>query len=160
MDVEKKTFTYDGEEVTITASENWFKSFANNIIEGYKIGLAKNIVKKDYQCSGCKIFPRPGVKFVRKCTKCLKIFCNDCSCPHNHLIFPQHGSDLLIKVVLSTSLDTDKYLPYFCQNNKFGCEEIFFTEVHRKLIPLHSGEVLAIELFKVSYFTFWADFTS
>ena len=43
MDVEKKTFTYDCEEVTITASENWFKNFANDIIEGYKIGLAKNI---------------------------------------------------------------------------------------------------------------------
>ena len=99
MDVEKKTFTYDGEEVTITASENWFKSFANNIIEGYKIGLAKNIVKKEHQCSSCKILPRPGVKFIRKCTKCVKIFCNDCSCPHNHLIFPQHSSDLLIKVI-------------------------------------------------------------
>ena len=133
MDVKKKTFTYDGEEVTITASENWFKNFANSVIEEYKIGLAQNIVKKEYQCSSCKIFPRPGVKFVRKCTKCFKIFCNDCSCPHNQLSFSQQDSNLPVKVVLSTSLDVDKYLPYFCQNNKFGCEEIFFTEVLRKL---------------------------
>ena len=83
---EKETFVFeqddDGEEVTITASKNWIKKFHKNhkeaTIEAYKKELAREIVKKEYQCFSCKIFPRPGIKFLKKCKYCFKIFCHDC----------------------------------------------------------------------------------
>ena len=79
-EVKKKTVKFDGEE--ITASENWFKKIA----EEHKMEMARNLVKKEYQCSGCKIFPRPGTKTVKKCSYCSKIFCTNCGihpCPNN-----------------------------------------------------------------------------
>ena len=82
MEVKKKTITIDGEEVT--ASENWLKKIVENGIEEHKMELARNALKKEYQCSGCNILPRPDIKDVKKCPSCLKVFCNGCSshqCP-------------------------------------------------------------------------------
>ena len=41
MEVKKKTVTIDGEEVT--ASENWFKKFEENVGEEVKMELAQNM---------------------------------------------------------------------------------------------------------------------
>ena len=42
-----------------------------------------------------------------------------CRCSADGLL---HNPDLTV----SLSIETDNFLPYFCKNNKFGCEEILF----------------------------------
>jgi len=136
---EKETFVFeqddDGEEVTITASKNWIKKFHKNhkeaTIEAYKKELAREIVKKEYQCFSCKIFPRPGIKFLKKCKYCFKIFCHDCvtvkhvGCPRSFATKQDYED---IEMTLAINLDISKYMSYFCKNNKFGCNKNFDNE--------------------------------
>ena len=127
MEVKKKTVTIDGEEVT--ASENWFKKFEENVGEEVKMELARDTLKKEYQCSRCKILPRPGTKDVRKCTSyCLKIFCNACSLHQCPSTGGQYQANQSVPITLSLTLDVGKYSSFFCKNYKFGCKEIFVGE--------------------------------
>lgn len=127
MEVKKKTITIDGEE--ITASENWFKKFEENVGEEVKMELARDTLKKEYQCFRCKILPRPGTKDVRKCTSyCLRIFCNACSLHHCPNTGGQYQANQSVPITLSLTLDVGKYSSFFCKNYKFGCKEIFVGE--------------------------------
>ena len=83
------------------------------------------MVKKEFECSGCKDLPRPGQATIKKCKTCSKIFCGTCGirshqCSDGKHCIPQYES-----VPLKIDL---KFLPYFCKNSKFGCEEILFKD--------------------------------
>ena len=91
--------------------------------------MARSVVKKEYQCSGCKLLPRPGNKIMKKCTYCTKLFCDTCgnvthSCPSQGQIKPNSTLQLTLPIYL----EVDRYLSYFCQNGKFGCEENFLKQ--------------------------------
>ena len=80
MGTKKKIFMVCGEEIGVEA----FEKIGKDAIENYKIEMAQKVVKMEYECSVCKISPRPSTKNVLKCTYCTKIFCDSCSfhqCP-------------------------------------------------------------------------------
>ena len=60
------------------------KKICNDAIEKAMEEMAYKCLEKEYQCSICKISPRPGAKIVKKCTFCTNIFCDSCmshQCP-------------------------------------------------------------------------------
>ena len=86
--------------------KNWFKKFAKNAVEEYKMELAQSMVKNEYQCSGCKTLPRSGGKYVRKCTLCSKTFCHHCAvhlCPESRAGIATANS--IVEMTLSGELD-------------------------------------------------------
>ena len=123
MGSKKKMFMVCGEEIGVEA----FEKIGKDAIENYKIEMAQKVVKKEYECSVCKISPRPSTKNVRKCTYCTKVFCDSCSshqCPRYENGQRQIIADSTVEITLTINLDVAKYMSYFCKNNKFGCKEI------------------------------------
>ena len=120
----EKMVKYDGEEI----SEELLRKIQQDAIEKDKKEMANNWMKKEYQCSVCKISPRPGTKTVKKCTYCTNIFCDGCM---SHQC-PNHGSKInansSVNIALTITLDMDKYMSYSCKNIKFGCEEMLANE--------------------------------
>jgi len=119
MENKEKMVKYDGEEI----SEKLLLKIQRDAIEKDKKEMA-NWMKKKYQCSVCKISPRPGTKTVKKCTFCTKIFCDGCmshNCPNKGKI----NTNSSVNIALTFTLDImDKYMSYSCKNVKFGCEEM------------------------------------
>ena len=56
----EKMVRYDGEEI----SQELLHKIQRDAIEKDKKEMANNWMKKEYQCSVCKISPRPGTKTV------------------------------------------------------------------------------------------------
>ena len=103
------------------------KKICNDAIEKDKVEMAYNCLEKEYQCSVCKISPRPGAKIVKKCTFCTNIFCDSCmfhQCPSEGKI----NANSSVDIALTITLDIDKYMSYSCKNIKFGCKEILVNE--------------------------------
>ena len=120
-----------------------FDKFGKDAIEEYKKEIGRSIMRKDYQCSTCKSFPRPEnamskgktvhtLETVTHCSICSNVFCLDC-------IFHTCSDGLQKKSDMSRSLESASFssfewnlefrkLPYFCENAKFGCQENFFNE--------------------------------
>ena len=120
----EKMVRYDGEEI----SEELLHKIQRDAIEKDKKEMANNWMKKEYQCSVCKISPRPGIKTVKKCTYCTKIFCDGCmshQCPNQGSKINTNSS---VNIALTITLDMDKYMSYSCKNVKFGCEEMLANE--------------------------------
>ena len=120
----EKMVKYDGEEI----SEELLRKIQQDAIEKDKKEMANNWMKKEYQCSVCKISPRPGIKTVKKCTYCTKIFCDSCmfhQCPPYNTKINANSS---VDIALTITLDMDKYMSYSCKNVKFGCEEMLANE--------------------------------
>ena len=101
-------------------------------------------MRKDYQCSTCKSFPRPEnamskgktvhtFETVTHCSICSNVFCLDCI-SHTCSDGGEKESDMsrsLESAAFSTfewNLEFKPYLSYFCENAKFGCQENFFKE--------------------------------
>ena len=86
--------------------------------------MIRTTVKKEFECSGCKKLPRPGQTTVKKCTTCSKIFCITCGIG-SHLCSDgiQRNPDGSVPLKIDV-----EFLPYFCKNSKFGCEEILFKD--------------------------------
>jgi len=124
MENKEKMVKYGGEEI----SDELLLKIQQDAIEKDKKEMANNWMKKEYQCSVCKISPRPGTKTVKKCTYCTKIFCDGCmshQCPTYNTKINANSS---VDIALTITLDMDKYMSYSCKNVKFGCEEMLANE--------------------------------
>ena len=123
----EKMVKYDGEEI----SEELLRKIQQDAIEKDKKEMANNWMKKEYQCSVCKISPRPGTKTVKKCTYCTKIFCDGCmshQCPNQGSKINANSLVNIAFNALTITLDIEKYMSYSCKNIKFGCKEMLANE--------------------------------
>ena len=141
METTERKVKVDGD---VEISKEAFEKIGKDAIEEYKKEIGRSIMRKDYQCSTCKSFPRPEnamskgktvqtLETVTHCSICSNVFCLDC-------IFHTCSDGLQKKSDMSRSLESAafctfewnlefrEYLPYFCENPKFGCEENFFNE--------------------------------
>ena len=91
-------------------------------VDDYTKDMLRNVVKKEFECSGCKNLPRPDQITINKCKTCSKIFCRFCG-SHQCSDGGQRNPDMTVPL----KIDLD-FLPYFCKNNKFGCQEILFKK--------------------------------
>ena len=106
----------------VEISQEAFERIRKDAVNDYTKNMACNVVKKDFQCSGCKNMPRPGQTVFKKCKSCTKIFCGICG---SHKCSDGSQRDPDMDVPLKIDLD---FLPYFCKNNKFGCQEILYKK--------------------------------
>ena len=116
---DKKAIKLEG---GIEISQEAFEKVRKKVINDYTKDMARNLVKKEFQCYGCKNLPRPGQTTIKQCKPCSKIFCGICG---SHKCSDGYQRNPEISLPLKINLD---FLPYFCKNNKFGCEEILFKE--------------------------------
>ena len=112
---DKKAIKLEG---GIEISQEAFEKVRKEVIKD----MARNLVKKEFQCYGCKNLPRPGQTTIKQCKPCSKIFCGNCG---SHECSDGYQRNPEISLPLKINLD---FLPYFCKNNKFGCEEMRFKE--------------------------------
>ena len=86
MEHKKKMVKYGDEEIseelllkiqqdTIEKNKKETENICKGSIEKDKIEMAYKCLEKSYQCSVCKISPRPGAKSVKKRRFCRNIFC-------------------------------------------------------------------------------------
>ena len=145
METTERKVKIDGD---VEISQEAFEKIGKDAIEEYKKEIGRSIMRKDYQCSTCKSFPRPEnamsegesvhiLETVTHCSICSNVFCLDCifhTCSDGGTNGLQKKSDMsrsLDSSAFSTfewNLEFGKYLPYFCENFKFGCQENFFKE--------------------------------
>ena len=140
METTERKVKVDGD---VEISKEAFEKIGKDAIEEYKKEIGRSIMRKDYQCSTCKSFPRPEnamsndktvhtLETVTHCSICSNVFCLDCIF-HTCSDGLQKKSDMsrsLESAAFSTfewNLEFRKYLPYFCENAKFGCQENFFN---------------------------------
>merc|ERR1712008_270132 len=120
----KKTIKIGNDEV----SEDLFTKIHGYAVAEFKKQLVEDVVKKEFQCSACKGWPRPGMGSFKKCGTCLKIFCctgkseinPDQNCGY-HLCNGNSHRTPAMEVLMTFSI---QHLPFICKNNKIGCEEI------------------------------------
>ena len=67
-----------------------------------------------WDCQGSE-FPRPGDNNFRKCSYCGGVVCGKCFCCQKQKHFDLPSSLL-------------QFLPFQCQNTKYGCQEILMEE--------------------------------
>ena len=84
--------------------------------------MIRATIEKEFKCSGCKNLPRPGQTSIKKCSTCSNVFCVTCG---SHLCSDGRQRNSGGSVPLKIDVE---FLPYFCQNNKFGCKEILFKD--------------------------------
>ena len=141
METTERKVKIDGD---VEISKEAFEKIGKDAIEEYKKEIGRSIMRKDYQCSTCKSFPRPEntmskgktvhtLETVTHCSICYNVFCLDCK-DHTCSDGGEEEADVsrsLESAEFSTyewNLEFGKYLPYFCENFKFGCQENFFKE--------------------------------
>ena len=102
----------------VEISQKAVKRIRKEAVDDYTKNMVHNVVKKEFECSGCKNLLRPGQTTIKKCKTCSKIFCGLCGlhlCSNGR----QQNPDMSLPLKIDLT-----FLPYFCKNNKFGCEEI------------------------------------
>jgi len=109
-------------------SDDKVKRIAKEAIEENNLEMARSVVKKEYQCYVCKLLPRPGNKSMKKCTYCTKLFCDTCGSKSHSCSGTSRTPNSSLQLTLPIYLEVDRYLPYFCKNGKFGCEENFLRQ--------------------------------
>ena len=141
METTERKVKVDGD---VEISKEAFDKIGKDAIEEYKKEIGRSIMRKDYQCSTCKSFPRPEnamskgktvhtFETVTHCSICSNVFCLDCK-SHTCSDGGEKESDMsrsLESAAFSTfewNLEFKPYLSYFCENAKFGCQENFFKE--------------------------------
>ena len=141
METTERKVKVDGD---VEISKEAFDKIGKDAIEEYKKEIGRSIMRKDYQCSTCKSFPRPEnamskgktvhtFETVTHCSICSNVFCLDCI-SHTCSDGDEVESDMsrsLESAAFSTfewNLEFKPYLSYFCENAKFGCQENFFKE--------------------------------
>ena len=141
METTERKVKVDGD---VEISKEAFDKIGKDAIEEYKKEIGRSIMRKDYQCSTCKSFPRPEnamskgktlhtFETVTHCSICSNVFCLDCI-SHTCSDGGEKESDMsrsLESAAFSTfewNLEFKPYLSYFCENAKFGCQENFFKE--------------------------------
>ena len=118
---DKKSFRVDG---GIKVSEEALQKIRKDAVNDFKKEMIRTTIKKEFECFGCKNLPRPNQKTIKKCKTCSKIFCGICEIG-SHLC--SDGTQRNPNESVPLKIDVD-FLPYFCMNNKFGCEEILFKD--------------------------------
>ena len=117
----KKSFKVDG---GIEISEEALQKIRKDAVNDFKKEMIRTTIKKEFECFGCKNLPRPNQKTIKKCKTCSKIFCGICEIG-SHLC--SDGTQRNPNESVPLKIDVD-FLPYFCMNNKFGCEEVLFKD--------------------------------
>ena len=112
----EKKIKYFDEEV----SEKVVAKIRQEAERDLKKELFCQVVRKDYKCANptCQGLPRPGANNFLKCSNCLRVNCQKCNfnCCRN-----PHRSTYLPSSLL-------QFLPFQCQNTKYGCQEILMTK--------------------------------
>ena len=141
METTERKVKVDGD---VEISKEAFDKIDKDAIDEYKKEIGRSIMRKDFQCSTCKSFPRPEnamskgktvhtLETVTHCCICSNVFCLDCrfhTCSDGGTKKTSDMSRSLESAAFSTfewNLEFRKYLPYFCENAKFGCQENFFN---------------------------------
>jgi len=141
METTERKVKVDGD---VEISKEVFEKIGKDAIDEYKKEIGRSIMRKDYQCSTCKSFPRPEnamsedktvhiLETVTHCSICSNVFCLDCrfhTCSDGGTKKTSDMSRSLESAAFSTfewNLEFRKYLPNFCENAKFGCQENFFN---------------------------------
>ena len=119
---DKKSFKVDG---GIEISEEALQKIRKDAVNDFKKEMIRTTIKKEFECFGCKNLPRPSQTTIKKCKTCSKIFCGICGLG-SHLCSDGTHTTLFNEYV-PLKIDVE-FLPYFCKNNKFGCEEILFKD--------------------------------
>ena len=117
---DKKTVKLEG---GVEISQKAFEKIRKEVIDDYTKDMVCNVVKRDFQCFDCKKMPRPGQITFKKCKPCSKIFCGNCGSHRSHQCADGSQRYPEMSIQLKINLDLD-FLPYFCKNNKFGCQEL------------------------------------
>ena len=118
---DKKSFKVDG---GIEISEEALQKIRKDAVNDFKKEMIRTTIKKEFECFGCKNLPRPSQTTIKKCKICSKIFCGICEIG-SHLC--SDGTQRNPNESVPLKIDVE-FLPYFCKNNKFGCEEILFKD--------------------------------
>ena len=106
----------------VKISQKAFEKLRKNAVDDSHKDMLRNVVKKEFECSGCKNLPRPGQTTIKKCKPCSKIFCGICG-SHQCSDGSQRNPEMSIPLTINL-----EFLPFFCKNNKFGCQEILFKK--------------------------------
>ena len=106
----------------VEISQKAVERIRKDAVDDYTKDMLRNVVKKEFECSGCKNLPRPYQITMKKCKTCSKIFCDFCG-SHQCSDGGQRNPDMTVPL----KIDLD-FLPYFCKNNKFGCQEILLKK--------------------------------
>ena len=120
MEDKKSFLKVDG---GIEISEEALQKIRKDAVNDFKKEMIRTTIKKEFECFGCKNLPRPSQTTIKKCQTCSKIFCGICGLG-SHLC--SDGTQRNPNESVPLKIDVD-FLPYFCMNNKFGCEEILFN---------------------------------
>ena len=118
---DKKIFKVDG---GIEISEEALQKIRKDAVNDFKKEMIRTTIKKEFECFGCKNLPRPSQTTIKKCKTCSNIFCGICGIG-SHLC--SDGTQRNPNESVPLKIDVE-FLPYFCKNNKFGCEEILFKD--------------------------------
>ena len=110
----EKKIKYCDEEV----SEKVVTKIRQEAERDLKKELFRQVVRKDYKCYQCQGLPRPGDNNFKKCSNCPRVFCGKCS--HFNCCRNSNRSTLPFSLL--------QFLPFQCQNTKYGCQEILMTE--------------------------------
>ena len=84
--------------------------------------LFRQVVRNDYKCfnPACQGLPRPGDNNFKKCSNCSRVVCGKCSLIAIYCCRNKSLSTLPFSLL--------QFLPFQCQNTKYGCQEILMTE--------------------------------
>ena len=104
---------YGDEEV----SEKVVEKIRQEAERDLKKDLFRQVVRKDYKCNKCQGLPRPGDNNFTKCSNCFTVFCAKC----NYICCRNKSRTNLPSSLL-------QFLPFQCQNTKYGCQEILEKE--------------------------------
>ena len=112
----EKKIKYCDEEV----SEKVVAKIRQEAERDLKKELFRQVIRTDYKCANpaCQGLPRPGDNNFTKCSNCSRVACRKCNfnCCRNKNQATTLPSSLL------------QFLPFQCQNTKYGCQEILMTE--------------------------------
>ena len=115
----EKKIKYCDEEV----SEKVVAKIRQEAERDLKKELFRQVVRKDYKCANyaCQGLPRPGDNNFTKCLSCSLVSCAKCN-----FVKPYNCCRNKSRATLPFSLL--QFLPFQCQNTKYGCQEILMTE--------------------------------
>ena len=73
---DKKTVKLEG---GVEISKEALERIRKDAVNDFKKDMVRNVVKKEFECSGCKSLPRPGqITGIKRCLSCFKRFCGLC----------------------------------------------------------------------------------
>lgn len=115
----EKKIKYCDEEI----SEKVVAKIRQEAERDLKKELFRQVVRKDYKCANpvCQGLPRPGDNNFTKCQNCSRVSCAKCN-----YVNPYNCCRNKSRSTIPSSLL--QFLPFQCQNTKYGCQEILMEE--------------------------------